>query len=229
MRRGAKLISVEGTAEGQLRLAILDDHNLVTASMAALLQRDAPDVSVVWQGGSAADLVAALDEGLGVDLVLLDVLLGEHNPLASAVAEELADRGLVSLLVTMKPGGPQVRSALLAGAADIVLKDSAEDELLDAIRRAGAGQALWSRRALAIIGEAVGPQLSERETEAVRLYVQGLLIGTIARQMGVSENTCNTYLKRARAKFQAAGRPVPSREQLRLAVEETGIFPTSGP
>ena len=225
----AKLITVEGIAESPLRLAILDDHNLVTLSIAALLERDAPDVLVVWQGGSAAELCAALDRGLAVDLVLLDVLLGEQNPLAAAVAEELTTRGVACLLVTMKPGGPQVRAALLAGAADIVQKDASEAELLEAIRRAGAGEALWSRRALAIIGEAVGPQLSDRETEAVRLYVQGMLIGTIARQMGVSENTCNTYLKRARAKFQAAGRPVASREQLRLAVEDSGIFPTSGP
>ena len=216
-------------AKVPLRLAILDDHQLVTASIAALLERDAPDVPVVWQGGSAKELIAALDGGLLVDLVLLDVLLGEQNPLAAAIAEELTTRGVACLLVTMKPGGPQVRAALLAGAADIVLKDASEAELLEAIRRAGGGEQLWSRRALAIIGEAVGPQLSDRETEAVRLYVQGVLIGTIARQMGVSENTCNTYLKRARAKFQAAGRPVASREQLRVAVEDSGIFPTSGP
>lgn len=212
-----------------MRLAILDDHNLVTASLAALIERDAPDLSVVWQGADAAQLVAALDAGLEVDLVLLDVLLGEHNPLAAVVAEQLATRNVISLLVTMKPGGPQVRAALLAGAADVVVKDASEQELLDAIRRACAGEALWSRRALAIIGDTIRPQLSERETEAVRLYVQGLLIATIARQMGVSENTCNTFLKRARMKFQAAGRSVASREELRLAAEDAGIFPTSGP
>ena len=211
-----------------LRLAILDDHALVTASFTALLERDAAAIDVVWQGTLAAELFEAIDGGVAVDLVVLDVLLGESNPLAASVAEELIARGVASLLVTMKDGGPHVRAALLAGASDIILKDASEAELLDAIRRAGSGEALWSRRALAIIGESVGPQLSQREAEAVGLYVQGLLIATIARKMGVSENTCNTYLKRARAKFLLAGRPVASREQLRAAVEDSGIFPTSG-
>ena len=163
----------------------------------------------------AIDLFAALDEGLDIDLVLLDVMLGDDNPTAAVVAETLAERGVRSLLVTMKHGGPLTRKALVAGAADVVPKDAPEGELLDAIRRAANGETLWSRRAVAILGETIGPRLSDRETQVVRMYVQGLLMSTIARRMGVTENTANTYLKRVRTKFRQLGKQADTREELR--------------
>ena len=207
-----------------IRLAILDDHTLVSASLAALLERDASECVVVWQGTVAAELLRALDRGLAVDVVLLDVILGDANPHANVVAEQLCERGVTSLLVTMTHGGPQTKAALLAGACDIVTKDAPEAELLDAIRRAAAGESLWSRRSVAILGEALGPHLSARETEVVRYYVQGMLIKTIARRMGIEENTANTYLKRVRAKFRQTGKSVDTREELREVAEEEGII-----
>lgn len=211
-------------SQGTIKLAILDDHTLVSASLAALLERDVRQCEVVWQGTRATDLLAALDGGLAVDVVLLDVLLGDANPHASVVAEQLTERGVTSLLVTMTHGGPQTKAALLAGACDIVTKDAPESELLDAIRRAAAGETLWSRRSVAILGEALGPHLSARETEVVRYYVQGMLIKTIARRMGIEENTANTYLKRVRTKFRQTGKSVDTREELREVAEEEGII-----
>lgn len=220
----ATLRAVAGAGGDRFRLAILDDHTLVTAGLAALLERDASECVVVWQGTLAVDLITALDDGLTVDVVLLDVLLGDHNPRASVVAEQLVERGIPALLVTMTHGGPQTKAALLAGASDIVPKDAPESELLAAIRCTAAGETLWSRRAVAILGEALGPHLSRRETEVVRLYVQGMLIKTIARRMGIEENTANTYLKRVRAKFRQLGKEVDTREQLRSVAEEEGII-----
>lgn len=207
-----------------IRLAILDDHTLVSASLAAFVHAEAPQCEVVWEGPRAVDLLDALDRGLEADLVLLDVRLGPDNPQASVVAEALADRGVLSLLVTEMHSGAQARAALLAGAADLVPKDATGAEFLDAIRRAAAGETLWTRRAVSILGDTLGPHLSEREMMAVRLYVQGLLITTIARRMGVSENTVNTYLKRVRTKFRQAGKEVNSREQMRSVVWDQGLM-----
>lgn len=217
----------EGDIEGHtIRVAILDDHTIVSAGLAALIDRDAQDVEVVWAGVLAADLLAALDAGLAVDVVLLDVMLGPCNPSGGAVAADLSDRGVATILVTMLSGGPSVKEALLAGAADYIAKNATEQDLLAVIHSVAAGEVLRSREAVAILSESLGPHLSPQEAAVVRLYVQGLPLRIISKRLSLSENTCNTYLKRVRAKFRHAGRTVDSRFQLReVAIAEGVIDP----
>lgn len=207
-----------------IRVAILDDHAIVSAGLAALIERDGDDVQVVWSGVRAAELLAAVDGGHDVDVVLLDVLLGEYNPPASDVTRWLSERGIIVLLVSMLTGGKSVKDALLAGAADYIAKDADEEALLAAIHRVAAGQILHSREAVAILGEAMGPRLSEREQAVVRLYAQGVPLRQIAKRLTLTENTCNTYLKRVRAKYRQAGRRVDSRWELRDVALADGLL-----
>jgi DNA-binding NarL/FixJ family response regulator len=212
-----------------IAVAILDDHAIVSAGLAALIDRDANDVKVVWSGVLASDLFAVLDSGTTVDVVLLDVMLGERNPPASEVARRLYEADVASLLVSMMTGGRSVKEALLAGAADYLPKDADEASLLAAIHRVAAGDTLRSREAVAILGEALGPRLSERELAVVRLYAQGLPLREIAKRLSLTENTCNTYLKRVRAKYRQIGRRVDSRWQLRdVALAEGLLDPCLG-
>jgi two-component system, NarL family, uhpT operon response regulator UhpA len=212
-----------------IKVAILDDHTIVSAGLGALIGRDADDVQVVWTGTRAAELRAALDAGTKVNVVLLDVMLGQDNPAADEMTAELVERDCAVLLVTMLAGGPMVKRALLAGAADYIAKGASEEDLLAAIHRVAAGDILQSREAVEILAEALGPRLSGQEAAVVRLYVQGLPLRAIARRLSLSENTCNTYLKRVRSKFRHAGLNVDSRMQMREAAIAEGLVDPEGP
>lgn len=218
-----------GDGAAPIHVAVLDDHAIVSAGLGALISRDADDVQVVWTGVLASELLAQLAAGLRVDIVLLDVLLGPRNPAASVVTASLVDHGVAVVLVTMLTGGHSVKAALLAGAADYIAKDASEEELLAAIHRVAAGEILQSRQAVEILGEALGPQLSPQEAAVVRLYVQGLPLRAIAKRLALSENTCNTYLKRVRTKFRQVGRPVDSRFAMRDAALAEGIIDPDAP
>ncbi|MFL6156045.1 MAG: LuxR C-terminal-related transcriptional regulator, partial [Marmoricola sp.] len=92
----------------------------------------------------------------------------------------------------------RVTQALAAGAVGYLLKDSAPDEVLSAIRSAAAGHApLDPRVAGALLpsrGAAPGADLSVREREVLDLVAEGLANKQIARRMGITERTVKVHL-----------------------------------
>lgn len=74
----------------------------------------------------------------------------------------------------------------------------------------------------------VEPNLTPRESEAVRLYAAGLKLSSVARRLGVSDDTTRTYLLRARGKYSDAGRPAPTKTDLYIRAVEDGLLPAPG-
>ncbi len=173
-----------------VRVAIVDDHPVVRDGMAALL-RQSPGVEVVGTAGSLDSAEPLLDPG-AVDVVLLDIRLGEENGLQLLARHR--DRRLRPAVVVLTAFGQAeyASAAHRLGAAALVLKTAPLPELVAAIRDAAHD---GEDRATA-----VGPTLTAREQEIVGLVVDGRTNDEIGASLGIATKSVEGHLRRVFAR-----------------------------
>jgi DNA-binding NarL/FixJ family response regulator len=180
-----------------IRVAILDDHPVVRAGTAAIVE-GAPDMTLVGMAATLAEAAPLLDRG-SVDVLLLDLRLGQEFGLS--VFEGVGD-ALPAIVVATSYDYPQyVEAALRLGAVGYVLKTAPVDDLLDAIRRAAAGKLSFDVHP--------GPgaaHLSPREREVIAAVVEGLSNDEIAARLGISPRTVESHLRRLFERHSVASR-----------------------
>lgn len=188
-----------------IRVAIVDDHPVVGEGMASRLGLEA-DLEVVGVAPSIADARAGdLDSTRRVDVLLLDLRLGERSGL-DLLAEAPNDAGRPAIIVLTAYDYPQYADAALRlGAAGFVLKTAPIAELLDAIRRVAAGGMAFAVRP----GGSGVVRLTSRERDVVRLVIDGRSNDEIATALGIGPKTVETHLARV---FERTG--VTSRTEL---------------
>lgn len=206
----------------RLRLAIVDDHELVREGMRALLETQAPDaVDIVYSGDVVS---AAIASAPGV--MLLDVELG---PGAADVATNTASchaAGIPVLLISAYDDAVAIRSGMHAGALGFVPKRVSYGQLMEALSTVARDELYLSVDLAAMLASAADtPDLSPRELDALRLYASGLKLSAVAHRMGISPHTVKEYLDRVRAKYQQVGRPARTRTELYAAASRDGLLP----
>ncbi|KRF34836.1 response regulator transcription factor [Nocardioides sp. Soil805] len=187
-----------------IRLLLADDQALVRGALAALLDLES-DLTVVAQVGRGDEVVEAARES-GADVCLLDIEMPGLTGLEAAELLRSELPGVRSLIVTTfgRPG--YVRRALDAGAAGFVVKDTPARELADAVRRVHAGLRVVDPT-LAAESLMAGPSpLTARETEILRLALDGSPVATIARAAHLSQGTVRNHLSSAIGKTGASTR-----------------------
>ena len=122
-------------AGGGLKIALCDDHPVFRGGLVGLLH-DEPDLRVVVEAASTAELFRALDKQ-PIDLVVLDIQLPKESGIDAI--ERLVGAGRV-LLLSAFDDARLVKRALKAGAHGFVRKDAPPRVLLKAIRDAAAGR-----------------------------------------------------------------------------------------
>jgi DNA-binding NarL/FixJ family response regulator len=200
------------TDQPPLRLLLVDDHPVLRAGLKALLSAEL-DLEVTAEASSGLAAVM-LVETLGLDLVVMDNSLPGLNGADATRQIKKIRPELPVLALSVHEEIPFVRMMLDAGASGYVLKRSACDELVRAVRRVVAGEtyldpAIASRLLRAgqrqpnpnpgSFNARVG--LSERESEVVRLLAQGLTMKELAQQLTLSTRTLETYRARAMEKL----------------------------
>jgi DNA-binding NarL/FixJ family response regulator len=187
-----------------------DDHPIVLAGLKALVETD-PRLRIVGEArdGRTAQRLAAT---LRPDVVVLDISMPEMNgpEVARALLAEQPDCRILVLTVHEDRATP--RQLLDLGVAGYLLKRSAADELLRAIHAVAAGGTYLDP---AIAGKVVGPaapgaarspggpgvELSERETDVLRLIANGHSNKEISARLAISVKTIETYKARAMEKL----------------------------
>jgi DNA-binding NarL/FixJ family response regulator len=187
-----------------IRIILADDHAILRQGLSVLLRGD-PDFELVAQ---AADGIAAwrLIESLQPSVAILDI--GMPHLTGIEVARRVAASGLATevLLLTMYDDPSAALQAQEAGAAGYVLKESAFDELVLAVRTIAAGGTFItpSVRAKLRALQRAGPAavaLSAREREVIRLIALGHSSKEAARIMGIGPRTVETYRNRLMQKL----------------------------
>lgn len=180
---------------GAIRVVIADDHAVVRRGLRQLL--DAEDGFEVV--AEAADLESARRcvRGHHPDVLVLDLNLTNGLSLG-AIPELRADCPETQIVVlTMQSEPAYARRALAAGALGYVLKEAAESELVEALRRAADGDRYLNPRLGASVAVEVASDrpngLSERELEVLRMIALGNTNAEIAAALFVSVRTVETH------------------------------------
>ena len=213
------------------RVALIDDHESVRLGLEAACAREGGQ-DVVFSGSTVVSYLEwrAATGVAPADVVVLDLTLGDGTTVTENVTSLVADGASVVIhSVADRPAA--VREALAAGAAGVVSKSSALDDVLDAIRTVAQGEALnnveW---ASAVDGdrEFADAQLSTREREVLRLYATGLPLKAVAERLGVAYSTAKENITRIRVKYVEVGRPAPTKVDLLRRAMEDGIVAADG-
>jgi DNA-binding NarL/FixJ family response regulator len=192
----------------RIRVAIADDHPVVLAGIKSLLQA-APDIDLVGEAASGTVALAIITQLLP-DVAVLDLSMPGVSGLE--LTRLLAERcpGVKIIALTVHEDRAYVQPLLQAGARGFLLKRSAAEELVRAVRAvADGGMVLDPAVADMAFPErhgrdamsALAVDLSPRETDVLRFTAQGFGNKEIAGRLDVSVKTVETYKARAAEKL----------------------------
>ena len=190
-----------------VRIALVDDHPVVLAGIRALLQ-GVPEVELVGEANTGVTGLKAICD-CSPDIAVIDLSLPDISgmELARLIRRQCPHVKVIAL--TVHEDRAYVHPVLEAGAKGYLLKRSAADELLRAIRAVNQGdiyldptiaeKAAVTAPAPAASNEDSG-ELSRREEDVLRLVAQGFSNKQIAGQLEVSVKSVETYKARAAEK-----------------------------
>ena len=205
----------------EITIVLADDHAVVRAGLRLLLDQ-AGGLRVVSEAGDAGSALRTVLGHKPAVLVLDLNMPGEPTSLDAIplVAERSPDTAVVVL--TMQEDPSFARRALQSGATGYVLKDSANAELVEAVRRAAAGETYLAPKLGAALAAApaqpAGPpdDLTRRELEILRLIALGHTNAEIGTQLYLSIRTVESH----RAHIQQKLRRSTRAELVRYALDE---------
>jgi two-component system uhpT operon response regulator UhpA len=211
-------------AENRIRLAIVDDHRMLLGALTEWIRNAAPDIDMVAAVASWPELLTHPE--FPVDVVLLDLDLKDNIPVSLKIST-LKTTGVRVVLMSTYSEPNVVREALAAGALGYLVKSEDAGMIVEAIRAAAEGESFVSAELdLALNSGEVGgaPKLSAQERRVMALYGGGEPVKAVAFQLGISEETAKSYLKRIREKYRVAGIDVGTKVALRKRAIQDGIL-----
>ena len=178
-----------------IRVMLTDDHPMVLAGIEELVAgADDMEVAAIARSGEEA---VALAPAVRPDVVLMDLSMpGVGGIVATQCITAAAPEARVVML-TSYSDREGILDALDAGAIGYLLKDGAPEELIRGIRCAHRGESPLSPKAAAAVlarGRRPEVDLTDRETEVLRLIGAGLPNRRIAGQLGIAEQTVKTHV-----------------------------------
>jgi two-component system, NarL family, response regulator NreC len=205
-----------------VRVLVVDDHAVVRAGLALLVNAEA-DLETVGEAGSAREAIFEA-RSTEPDVVLMDVMMPEQSGI-EVLPQLLHEHPDAKVLVLSMQDDPRyVREAFEAGASGYVLKEAADAELVAAIREVASGgryvhPELGARLVAAETAErrrAEEDPLSDREREVLRLLALGHTNQEIAKELYISVRTAETHRAHIMQKLRLSSRA----ELVRYALSE---------
>lgn len=213
-----------------LRVILVDDHEIVRQGLRALLEGE-QDIEVVGEadsGKSALEFVRIHNP----DVVVMDVRMPEGSGVEACrdIRAEYPDMQVIML--TSYSDDEALFNSIMAGAAGFVLKQIRGQDLVEAIRKVGAGQSLLDpgvtkrvlerlRKAKFEEKDAKLARLSPQEERILDMVGEGLTNKEIAERIHLSDKTVKNYVSTILQKLEVARRAEAASYVARVRAEET--------
>jgi two-component system response regulator NreC len=195
---------------GTITIVLADDHDLVRAGLRMLLDAE-PGFAVVSEAGDVA-LTEHRVAAHRPRVLILDVNMPGGSSLPAIPRLRAASPQTRIVILTMQNDPELAREALRAGATGFVLKESAKEELIQAVRLAAEGRTYLNPELGAKLATEAPPpsgapdDLSAREIEVLRLIALGHTNGEIATQLFLSVRTVESHRAHIQQKTQRGSR-----------------------
>jgi two-component system response regulator DevR len=191
-----------------LRVFLLDDHEVVRSGLRTLLEAT-DDLVVVGEAGTAADALARIPS-VRPDVAVLDVRLPDASGIE--VCREIRSDfpEVACVMLTSYADDDALFAAIMAGAAGYVLKQIRGTDLVDSVRRAGAGQSLLDPAVTKRVLEKLRDRpeedprlasLTNQERRILDLIAEGQTNRQIAASLFLAEKTVKNYVSNLLAKL----------------------------
>ncbi|WP_196842217.1 response regulator [Arthrobacter sp. CAN_A1] len=201
------MTSDTATTHHPVTVFLLDDHELVRRGLRDLLEGEG--FAVIGETGSAVEAVRRIP-ALAPDVTILDARLPDGNGIEVCRDVRSVDPSLQCVILTSYDDDDAIRGAILAGAAGYILKEIVGSDLLEKVRRASRGEALFDERVKAkvIAGlTAVQPEdprlsgLTVQEKKVLALIGAGMTNREIGAELFLAEKTIKNYVSSVLAKL----------------------------
>ncbi len=184
------------------RIAIADDHVLVRRGLAELL-REMDDFRVVGEAATGDELLRLVRDER-VDVVVMDMNMPGPSGLDLVKSMRAEFPRLPILVLSAHPEDQYAVRVVRAGAMGYLTKESAEADLVEAVRRVASGKRFLTQSLAESLLDALDSDpdadphtaLSDREYQVLRLLASGLTVGGIAEHLSLSVKTVSTYRSR---------------------------------
>ena len=182
-----------------IKVLIVDDHELVRMGIRLLL-KNAENIDVVAEAEDG-DSALKIAKSCNPDVVLLDVKMPGMDGWEVTRRLKQIKPNIHIIVLTASTADPLPTRLLQLGAMGYLTKDSAAEEMLQAIRKVSKGERYLSAEIAQKIAlnslnpEEVSPldELSEREMQVMRMIIRGLAVPAIAESLFLSPKTVGTY------------------------------------
>ncbi len=187
---------------------IADDHPLIREGLKKILNAES-DLRVAGEANNVVELLAQLKR-LAVNIVLLDISMPGESGLDALRELRQKHPYIPVLILSIHPEQRFAVRALKAGASGYIMKQSAVEELVQAIRKVVSGGKYVSASLAEQLateldnesGKALHETLSDREFQVMRLIAAGKKSSEIAAELSVTLSTVNTYRSRILEKMR---------------------------
>ena len=211
------------------RIILVDDHQLLRAGLRTLLSKER-DLEIVAEASDGREAVKLVTKH-SPDVVIMDIGMPNLNGIeATRQIREIAPRTRVVAL-SMHSGAQFVSRMLEAGASAYLLKDSAHEELLHAVRAVTAGQVYLSPAITGVVVDdyvrragtaTAGPVLTPREREVAQLLAEGRSTKEIAGRLFLSVKTIETHRQHIMEKLNISSIAELTKYAIREGLTELG-------
>lgn len=201
----------------KIRILLADDHKLMRSGLRLLIEQQ-PDLTVVGEAADGREAVA-LAKSLRPDVAVMDISMPNLNGIEAAHQITQSHAELAVIVLSMHPDESYVLRALKAGAKGYLLKDSAESDLITAVRAVARGKSFFSPAVSKVLlddyirklkrsgAEDAYDLLTPREREVLQLVAEGKSNKEVANLLNLSVYTVETHRSNIMQKLNLKGVP----------------------